>query len=40
MGANFVKNEGGTSVETGTKADSKKGGFLGRLLNFATNPLN
>ena len=40
MGANFVKNEGGTSVESGTKADSKKGGFLGRLLNFATNPLN
>ena len=40
MGGNFVKTMGGTSNESGTKADSKKGSFFGRIFGFGDIPLN
>ena len=40
MGGQFVKTMGGASNESGTKADSKKGSFLGRIFGFGDNPLN
>ena len=39
MGGQFVKTMGGSAVESGTKADSKKGSFLGRIFGFGNNPL-